>query len=785
MTPQPEQPDPKTTVLEQLKTPLQHMIEKHLDPEVDPDKQAQYRIARMNHFHFRGIQNVVPTWITGASTSYADYAPTTSSQPMTPGQGVLGRFDYPFNFIRPDGTKIAAVAGRAPKIAAVPDNPDDPDGDQHAEAWDIAREYLHEQWDIDSKQVELFLILYKSSTAFSYVQYVADGNRYGYTAEPIIESQQVVVQPGGFHCDNCGTTTPGDLTQPITNCPVCSSDLLRFEEPQTVDVPTQTGQRQYENGSAEIKLASIMEVTVPFRTKAIEDAEWLLYEYDESKGRLLQVHPQLRKQMKENDGGASASRLLGSEVRRMAESPTGILYRQMNLWRYSQYWLTSSTYEYLDSEVFRKLLYQHFPDGVRVILVNGEIVELRPERLADHWSACKPSLSEYIYADPICTDSIPGQELYNDAANLAAQTLFNAIPATIVSPDLLDRKSLESRPPTPNELIFAKAAAGSRLDDLMARLPTATFPKELVDFREQVRESTREFSGATRELAGIAGPTNTAEEARIRQNAALRQISIPYNNTRSFWVETTTKGVRLLSRLGIGSIKTKAKESFLGYEGRSLDLESLPASGCHFEADEGLPSNHAEERDHIRDMAKNAPELVQYLGWTHPFNTSKINSSVGIKGLFNPTEQAKRKVRTIIRDLLLEPPVPAQPQTDPMTGAPVPPGPPQPTLQPDPFDDHALMAQLIAGWCITGAGMKEQRENPDGFSNVVARWNAEQMAATPPPPPPGAPGGENGPSSGPPPGPPGQGAPPPDQNIVPANSVPEAKLPQGVPLPLQ
>ena len=772
MTPQPA--DPKKTLLEQLKQPLQEAIDKHLDPETDPEKQAQYRIARLNDFHFRGIQNVAPTWVAG-STGFADYAPTTPQQPALPNVGAAGRFDYPFNFIRPDGVKIAAVAGRAPKISAVPDNPDDPDGDFTVEAVDVAREYLHEQWNIDQRQIDLFLLLYKNSTAFSYVQYVADGKKYGYTNVPQIAEMAEVIQEGGFHCDNCGTTTPGDLSATLSLCPVCSSDLLRFEEPQTIDVPQEIGQKSYENGSVDLRLASIFEVTVPFRTKNIEDAEWLLYEYDESKGRLLQVYPTLRDKLKENDSGATASRQLGTEVRRMAQSPTGILYKTLNLWRYSRYWLTTSTYELIESKTFRSILYQNFPDGLMVALVNGEVVELRPEKLADHWTACKPSISEYIYADPICTDSIPIQELYNDSYNLAAQTLFNAIPATIVSPDLLDRKAIESRPPVPNELIWAKPSAGTRMDDLMAKLPTATFPKELVGFQESVREASREFSGATRELAGIAGPTNTAEEARIRQNAALRQISVPYNNSRTFWVGTTEKAIRLLSKLGIGAIQTKAKPSFLGYEGRSIDLASLPANGWHLEADEGLPANHAEERDHIRDMAKNAPELVQQLGWAHPFNISKMNNYVGVKGFFVPGEQLKKKVQTIIRDLLVQPPIPAQPEIDPMTGQPMPPGPDQPTLQPDPFDDHAMVADLIAAWCVTPAGMKAQRENPQGFANVVARWNAEKQLALPPMPP-GGPEGGPGPN-----GPPG----PPNQALNEQPPMPEAPKPAGAPLPVQ
>ena len=162
-------------------------------------------------------------------------------------------------------------------------------------------------------------------------------------------------------------------------------------------------------------------------------------------------------------------------------------------------------------------------------------------------------------------------------------------------------------------------------------------------------------------------------------------------------------------------------------------------------------------------------------GWRDLSREATLAALAGLKGFFVPGEQLKKKVQTIIRDLLVQPPIPAQPEIDPMTGQPMPPGPDQPTLQPDPFDDHAMVADLIAAWCVTPAGMKAQRENPQGFANVVARWNAEKQLALPPMPP-GGPEGGPGPN-----GPPG----PPNQALNEQPPMPEAPKPAGAPLPVQ
>jgi hypothetical protein len=74
----------------------------------------------------------------------------------------------------------------------------------------------------------------------------------------------------------------------------------------------------------------------------------------------------------------------------------------------------------------------------------------------------------------------------------------------------------------------------------------------------------------------------------------------------------------------------------------------------------------------------------------------------------------------------------------PIEGAPGPdgkPGQPQPSIPPDPFENHGLVAGVAAIWMISKTGRDTRNENPAGFANVQAFWQAHQALAVPPPPP--------------------------------------------------
>lgn len=88
---------------------------------------------------------------------------------------------------------------------------------------------------------------------------------------------------------------------------------------------------------------------------------------------------------------------------------------------------------------------------------------------------------------------------------------------------------------------------------------------------------------------------------------------------------------------------------------------------------------------------------------------------------------------------------------------PGPPPAPQPSIPLDDFlDDPRQVVQTVRDWCVSADGVKAERENEQGFANVIAYGRAAQgiivqqqmaaAAAMPPMPP-----GKEKPKGGPPP----------------------------------
>lgn len=742
--------DPKTLIA-QLKTPLKKLIEEDIDGDVEPEKIVQYRLARRNDLYVRGQQNIAPVWL---GPGLADFSAvgTPISQPST--DVSRGQFDYVINIVYSDGLKATAVLGRAPSIRAVAMNPDSDTAEMAVKKANAAKDHLHYKWKLDERQKELIWKLWTYTTTFSHVDYVSDEAKYGTTDVPQVESKTVTISEDGFACNTCGETTSGTLDQPPMACPTCSSPLgpNAYKPAETVDVPQVTGSTPYANGTVELNLFSIFEVTTQFYAKSLADCDWLLCEYELPKWRLASLFPDLQGKINsDSNEGSTAAKQIGREARDIASSPSGMRYVRKNRWLYSRYWLRPGMYWKIkddESGMFRQMLQQNFPNGVKVTIVDGQVVDLTGEKLDDHWAACKPSVSTYIFGDPLCAPLIPLQDMFNNVHNLAEETFMRGIPATIVSNELLDRKAMENRPPNPAEMIWARPGAGAQLKDQVVGLPRAEFSPGMLPWGEGIRETSRELTGTTRAIFGASGiQQQTAEEVRTNKNQAQMQFSLTYGNTAQFWCDTDANGVELLRLHGFGQVKSPSKEGLLGTQSQAFDVTEIPARDeIRFEADEKMPEHFSDQRDALRELAKNAPDLAAAVGLLHPFNIERLQAYVGIPGMYVPGANEKSKVRKIIRQLLIEQAVPSPPGIGP-DGMPTPPGPPMPSIQPDEFDDHVMVAQLVAAWMIDDEGIAAQESNPTGFQNVVSFWRAHNLLAAPPPapggpppPPPGAPG---------------------------------------------
>lgn len=772
--PDPAAAQPAAPTLDTLKKNIKDLISNEILLETDREKVYQYAEARKNELYFRGQQYLYPVMRGGL---IADWNSTsgTVEYGRTPAERDA-QYDYVLNIIRGDGLKFVAVLGqRGPNVKARARCQDSEELMARVRKADKCADYLRTIWEVERTQRQLALSLWKNSTTFLYTPWVTNKEKYGTHEEPNFEMQTQELFPSAYTCSQCGTqsseaTVPDNGPDSLPSCPACHASLFPWNKQPAVtgEVPVQSGVTPYDRGTVECHLATIFEVTVPFYSKDLNEAPWLWYEYEEHKGTLLRAFPSLRARLGSSgewDGDDSGTSTQGRLSRDTASSPTGAYVApRRGRWLYQRFWLRPSMYELISNDQSRQEIQNQFPTGVKITMVNGEVVDLTEERLDEVWAMVKPSVSEYIFADPVCKDYMGIQDLVNDLYNITVETMERAIPFLIVDPTLIDVDILSKRSGYPGEFVPARPGVGARLADGMQRAPTASVDPGLINWGDAVQEKGRELIGITPPMFGGGEPSPTAREAEIRKDQALQQLSTVWNEMRSGWAQAFKNGARQLAKYSL-----PGGENLGDYDQETADFSELLEGGWTFETEEAMPMTWGQKRDILLYILQQGPEAWRLFGLENPMNAGEFHEVLGLSNWKVTNEDDRAKALRIIKLLSQQSPV-----MGPMG--------PQPSIPPDQFEDnHDLVVAIVRAWAQTQGAADLREKNPDGYTNVMA-WGTAHAQMGGQGGPSGAPGSGGPPSGGPGGPPPGEGAGP-STPITPGAPGPGPSGPPGLAAP--
>lgn len=713
-----------------LKEDLSKLVQQDVRGDVDPEKVYQYSQARRFELYDRGKQYLVPTVV---NNQIADWSPLTGTlKSGVANEGGSGRYDHVVNVLRGDKKKFNAVLGqRLPVIKCMPDRMDDEVAMRQSRRADLEARKLYFEWELERQQRQLANSLWKTTTVFGYTAWVSDAAKHGTVEEPSFEMQDQELAPGGHHCMQCGADVPVEQAQG-GECPQCGAPLGWDTQvpPETASVPTPGASKTYAKGAVEFALCTVFEVTAPFYAKTVDDLPWLLYEYDEHKGRILGLYPQMRQKLLNDElaGNASGSASSqGTMARDTASSPTGsISTARKNRTLYTRIWLQPLMYELMRDEQKRKMLSENFKTGCKITLVADEIVDIEEEKLAEHWSYCKPDVSEYIFADPVCADFIGLQDLINDMHNIQKETWERAIPWFLFDPMVLDPVQMRKHALLPGEGVPAKAGVGAQLSNSIWKAPVATVDAQMPVWTAGLHETGREITGVLPAIFGASsGPEKTAREAELNRNQALMQLGLIWSEMRTFWARVMENGIRLKSKYGAAFGGDEEGDP----EEQLASLAELADGKWHCETEEAMPMTWGQRRDFYMFLLDKGPAAWQMLGMQEQNNLPAIQQAMGMEDWKVPGIDQRDKVYAVIGQL-----VKGAPTMDPTTGK------VEPSIPIDVFeDDHMACAAMTKQWCLSDRGRTVKETSPQGYANVVA-WGMAHMELTMPDPGMGGPG---------------------------------------------
>jgi hypothetical protein len=677
---------------------IDELIKAATDPNYDFERQIYINQARLNWQFIRGNHFNVPGMTTTPFGQIADYVPFDG---LNDGEitGPDVKLCPPINVIGGDCFKYMAVMGMSsPNVKGVADDAKDSQSLDQAHNADVNIRDLWTKNKINRRWVVPAFHQYATGPCFLRAVWRTDASKYGSSEEPVLELQD--------------------------------------------GAPVQTGTTQYANGDAEVEMFSILEVSIPWGAKDLTD--WLKLERMQSKWALLDAYkgapgedgqPGPGPLDKYRDGDLpdddlSASTATAAEAREAVDNPSGTgRSKKPNSWRHCEWWIPPYLYEAATDEEFRKVLRTQFPNGLYIARVGSITVKLDHRKSTEEWCVVRVNRGETIMERPICSDGLPIQRALNDLNGMAIETILRAVTQTIMDSQLIDREAMNTKEAVPAEIILTALPVDGDLGKLIFQIPPAHLSDQALPMFAALRALMQDITGVRPEMTGGGPPTQTYAEAKMRRDQALAQLSPQANAMLYAAADLAENLVKLRAKFGAGTVKAQ-QETAYGIETDVVDISQLSESGWHAEYSSNFPMSLSDERDATISLLKDMPPQVQQaLGILDPLNIGHFCQLLGVPGFESALREQQQKTIEDISKLVQGSPIPVPP------GAP--PAPPMPSIPIDPFDNHAIVAGIMAAWMISERqGGKTRATNPNGFANVLAAWQAHTAAATPPPPPP-------------------------------------------------
>jgi hypothetical protein len=705
-------------LLEKYGEKLASMIRTGLEQDMEAERLTQVMMALSFIEMRRGNQYTAPKLDKTTGDITLESARDNEGRDM---------FTSVYNIFGSDGDKfIGAVSSRAPNATVVPEDDEDDESVQRAKEAGAHLRDLRVKLRVDDKMGELGENAWVTGPSFGLTTYVSDAHKYGSTEEPVIEQVDVPVGPFG----------------------------------ETMPTPQVVGTKRYPKGDVELNIYNILYVTIPYKAKYLCDADYLCLEYLESKAVLKSL---FGKKLRDKFGRyiyedtQSGTKDSTFEAQERAYTPSGSARDdwKKNNWRYSRWWIRPALYSMIEGSIsfggddenaqsvsLAEQLYEQFPDGLKITLVNGRVVDVAHERIDEVWSVCKVAKGGSIIREPLGAGVAPIQRDVNNFFNMAKEIILRTIVKTAINAQAFDREALKENDAIIYEYVPVETGPGQKIGDLMQAFPTANMPDGLERILQAMLNVRREIGGVTEALFGGGQPANTYRAEKQRRDQSMIQFAPFFDCTRAFWRDVYTNAIKQRARYGSGKIKVPGED---GDGAMVVDMALLAEGGWHIQVDEGIPTTITEETDRAMFMMAESgdPELPAKMGlvriYPSTFNAGpvavpdpKFQRMLGIQGIRAAGEIEREKSLEIIKRLLKEPPIV---DIDPMTGQEM----RRPVIEPDPLiDDPALLGAMIREWCNDKPGRREADRNPEGFAHVLSFLQALkdlEMALAPPLPP--------------------------------------------------
>ncbi len=661
----------------------------------------------------------------------------------------MPRYQFVTNFYQGFGlTFVALMSQDVPAVRFYPQSAQSEEDITAAKAASEAAKLIEQNNGIPNLLTGVGYYLWTDGKIGGYVRYVADGQRFGFHDEDVVE--QVVVKLGEdvYVCPQCGAETlprpamAGSGQAPATACPECGAALTQADlrPAERVAVPRVVGRRRVPNGQEVITIVGGLELNTPVWANEMHEYPYLQWQMEVHRAKLRASYPhaadkiQMGGPIEADDVYARASRVAVAQGLPTTH-PGDALH---NLITFTRTWIRPWAFYAIEDRAVRDELLLLFPGGCYAAFAGETYCESRNECLGDHWRVMHALPGDGQNRPSMGDSLVQVQERYNILSNIQAETYEFGIPPIYADPQVLDFDALANQVAEPGAHYPARARPGQPLSAGFFQPAAAQVPPEMLRHQQDLAGPVAQFLTGLfpAVFGGEMDSQKTATGYSIARDQALGRLGLVWRRLKSFYADLMLLSVDCFRK----NRPEDAEIPFLGeggeFESKWIRLADLKGNiQAHPEADESFPRLKSQQRAVLQQLMATNDPVIQRI-FAEPANLGFIKSVIGLTEIVVPGEDARTKQLREIQQLLASAPIVQQVSRGREQAAGEEPAtynlPPVTLLPSVPvdelFDDHAAELEECKRWANSDAGQVARVQNPAGFANVRAHAAAHLAA---------------------------------------------------------
>jgi hypothetical protein len=635
----------------------------------------------------------------------------------------MPRYQFVTNFYQGFGLSFIAVLSQdVPSVRFYPQSSQALEDIAAARAASDVAQLVEQNNHVEQLLTSIGYFLWTDGKLGAYVRYVADGQRFGFHEESVLEALEIplgedvyvcpqcskeVVAPGGIYPDSVGSPasdssgvilSDSEGSQPQPNrgasddeilrdankvsrrmteapaCPGCGSELTdnNLRKAERVTVPRVVGTRRVPNGQEVISIAGGLELNTPVWANEMHEYPYLQWQAEVHRAKLKAAYPLAANKIESapsqgsEDVYARVSRL-SVEQGLPSIHPGDAL---MNLITFDRTWLRPWAFYAVEDEAVRNELLALFPDGCYVAFAGDVYCESRSESMDDHWRVLHALPGDGQNRPSVGDSLVQVQERYNVLSNMQAETYEYGIPPIYADPQVLDFDALANQVAEPAAHFPARARPGQPLAAGFFQPAPAQVPPDMIRHQQDLIGPVAQFlTGLFPAIfGGNMEDVKTASGYALARDQAMGRLGLVWRRTKQFYADVLLLAVDCFRK----NRPEDAEIPLLGPDGvldaRSIRTADLKGNICvHPEADETFPRLKSQQRGVLQQLFSiNDPVLQRAL--TEPANLGYIKNVLGLTEMVIPGEDSRNKQLREIQQLLASAPI-VLPVSYPVVGA--------------------------------------------------------------------------------------------------------------------